>query len=160
MERQVAVLRVHLGIANELDRPLSLHCLKAWGTLLDELRRGPLPRRGFLLHSYGGPAEIVPELARLGGYFGFPGYFLHERKRRQAEVFRGVPPGRLLVETDAPDQGLPEPMQSHRLPGGGAGFNHPANLAAVAAGMAGVLGVPVGELARRFEENFRRWWYG
>ncbi len=160
MDQQVAVLRVHLRLASELDRPLSLHCLKAWGTLLEELRRGPLPRRGFLLHSFGGPAELVPELARMGAYFGFPGYFLHERKRRQAEVFRVVPADRLLTETDAPDQGLPAALQTHRLPDGGAGLNHPANLAAVGAGLARVLGVAEGELPRRLEENFSRWWFG
>jgi len=60
----------------------------------------------------------------------------------------------------AADQGLPEAFQTHRLPGGGAGLNHPANLAAVGAGLARILGVPDGDMARRMEENFWRWWRG
>ena len=37
--------------------------LKAIGPLMDILRVTELPRRGFLLHSWNGPVELVPELA-------------------------------------------------------------------------------------------------
>ncbi|MFM7100712.1 MAG: TatD family hydrolase, partial [Verrucomicrobiota bacterium] len=114
--------------------------------------------RGVLLHSYGGPAERVPGLARQGAYFGFSGWFLHPRKRRQLEVFRRVPPDRLLVETDAPDQPLPVEWR-RPLPSGepGAAYNHPAQLSGVYAGLAAALGETPDALARRLEDNFGRW---
>lgn len=157
-DRQREFLEIQLGIAAGLDRPASLHCLEAWGDLLEVLRRGPVPAAGFLLHSYGGSAELIRPLADLGAYFGFPGYFLHERKARQREVFRQVPPDRLLVETDAPDQRLPEALETHPLsaPGSGSPVNHPANLAAVYLGLARSLGEPVDRLAERVAANFRR----
>ena len=155
-ETQAEVFDVQMRLASDLNRPATIHCLSAWGDLLDGLRRGPVPAAGFLLHSYGGPVELVGPLARLGARFGFPGYFLHPRKARQREVFRHIPPDRLLVETDAPDQRLPEELETHRLvhPATGLPVNHPANLAAVYRGLAAFLGEPVEGLAERVRGNF------
>ncbi len=154
---QEEVLLAQLELAAAGDRPASIHCLQAWGRLLELLNHGPKPDRGFLLHSYGGPVELIVPLARLGAYFGFPGYFLHARKARQCEVFRVVPPDRLLVETDAPDQRLPAEATEFPLAGtGGAALNHPANLGAVYRGLAVLLEEPVAALARRVAANFTR----
>jgi TatD DNase family protein len=160
-----------LRLAAERNLPVSIHCLQAWGRLFDLLREHPRPQRGFVLHSFGGPQEMVPALAKLGAYFSFPGYFLHERKVRQREAFKRVPPDRLLVETDAPDQPLPAVAAagtgSEKLraaparyslsdPATGKPINHPANLAAVYHGLAGILNEDLERLAGRVEENFLR----
>jgi TatD DNase family protein len=156
--RQSRAFAAQIRLAAEGNRAASIHCLGAWGDLMDRLRPGPVPARGFLLHSYGGPAELVMPLARLGAYFGFPGYFLHERKARQREVFREVPPDRLLVETDAPDQRLPGPLEIHPMtsPLGGIAVNHPANLPAIYRGLAAFLGESEEGLAARVALNFER----
>ena len=147
-----------LRLAAERNGPLSIHCLGAWGRLLEILRAEPRPRCGFLLHSYGGPQEMVAPLAELGAYFSFPGHFAHERKTRQRETFKSVPPDRLLIETDAPDQLLPAELTRFSLaaPGSGKPLNHPANLGAIYDFMAGLLGEPLDRLALRVEENFLR----
>jgi TatD DNase family protein len=69
-----------------------------------------------------------------------------------------VPPDRLLLETDAPYQRLPEARTRHSLtdPSSGEPINHPANLAAVYEFAAGLLNEPVAELTVRVEANFRR----
>jgi TatD DNase family protein len=154
---QEAVFTAQWQLACERHRPVTIHCLRAWGRLFDLLRAEPPHPRGFLLHSYGGPLEMVPSLARLGAYFGFPGYFLHARKVRQRAAFRGVPPDRLLVETDAPDQLLPEAWNHYPLNHpAGAALNHPANLAAVYQGLAEFFAEDVHQLASRVDRNFRR----
>ena len=155
---QEDVFKAQLQLAAERNLPVSIHCLKAWGRLHDLLRDGPRPARGFLLHSYGGPAEMVTPLARLGAYFSFPGYFIHERKTRQREAFRAVPSDRLLVETDAPDQLPPTDRVLVPLadPATGQPVNHPANLPAVYAFLADFLGEPVESLAARVERIFQR----
>jgi TatD DNase family protein len=173
---QEEVFLSQLRLATERDRPASIHCLRAWGRLYELLAANPRPSCGFLLHSYGGPAEMVVPLARLGAYFGFPGYFARPGKERQRSVFRAVPPDRLLVETDAPDQSLPEALtrfslaaspadEGHRAAGSQRGLlspvshpplNHPANVVAVHAFAAEMLGEPLSSLAARIEENFQR----
>ena len=147
-----------LRLAAERNLPVSIHCLQAWGRLLELLRAGPRPRCGFLLHSFGGPREMIGPLAELGGYFSAPGYFAHERKARQREAFRHVPPDRLLIETDAPDQLLPAERVQYPLTdlATGKAINHPANLGAVYRFVAELLDEPLEKLTERVEENFRR----
>lgn len=171
LDEQEQVFREQLSLAAGRDTAASIHCLQAWGRMHELLRAGPRPARGFLLHSYGGPAELVTPLARLGARFGFPGYFLHPRKARQREAFRVVPAHRLLVETDAPDQPLPtasnpprprrwlrvvEPTPGRERRGRGrtgAPPNHPANLPLVYRGLAAPA-EPLGQLSERVAANF------
>lgn len=146
-----------LRFAAERNVPASSHCLQAWGRLLELLQNNPRPARGLVLHSFGGPAEMIPAFARLGAYFSFPGYFLQERKLRQRETFKQVPADRLLIETDAPDQHLPEEKILHPLVAADSRpLNHPANLPAVYSGLAEFLDKKIESLAARVEENFLR----
>jgi TatD DNase family protein len=101
---------------------------------------------------------MIGSLAKLGAYFSIPGYFAHERKARQRETFRHVPPDRLLIETDAPDQLLPDERNRYPLTDTRShkAINHPANLEAVYEFAAMLLDEPINALANRVEENFVR----
>jgi TatD DNase family protein len=144
-----------LRLAAELDRPVTIHCLKAWGRLLEILHEEKLAC-GFLLHSYGGPAEMIPKFVELGGYFSLSGYFSHARKERQREVFRTVPCDRLLIETDAPDMALPPERISYKLAGeSGSELNHPANIRAVYGFAAELYNLTLEELSSIVETNFQ-----
>lgn len=147
-----------LRLAAEQNLPVSIHCLQAWGKLLGLLRTNARPRSGFVLHSFGGAADLVGPLAELGAYFSIPGYFAHERKVRQRETFREVPRERLLIETDAPDQLLPNERIRYPLKdqANGKEINHPANLRSVYEFTAELLGEPIERLAEQVEENFHR----
>jgi TatD DNase family protein len=146
-----------LRMAADRDLPASIHCLKAWGRLLEILRAEARPARGFLLHSYGGAAELVAPLAELGAYFSLPGYFAREDKGRKREAFLQVPPDRLLIETDAPDQLPPPSRVTHPLRGAdGSALNHPANLGAIYRFAAELYGETFEDLALRVAANFRR----
>jgi TatD DNase family protein len=154
---QEEIFLAQLKIAAERNLPVSIHCLQAWGRLHDLLRAHPRPARGFVLHSFGGPAEMIPAFAKLGAYFSFPGYFLQERKLKQRETFKKVPADHLLIETDAPDQPLPADKILFPLADeNGQSLNHPANLPAVYSGLAEFLGENLASLAARVEENFLR----
>ena len=150
-----------LRLAAGRNLPASIHCLQAWGRMHELLRATPRPARGFLLHSYGGPVEMVAPLAKLGAYFSFPGYFMHPRKARQREAFAAVPLDRLLIETDAPDQLLPDTASRFTLHDpGGQPINHPANLARIYEFMAGQRAVPMPEFTAQIEANFNRLFVG
>ncbi len=158
LAEQSEVFVVQMRIAAERNLPVSIHCLQAWGTLLELLQEGPRPACGFVLHSFGGPLEMVPALSELGAYFSLPGYYAHERKLRQRETFKHVPPDRLLIETDAPDQSLPDDRAEFPLrdPHTGKPLNHPGNLVAVYRFAAELFGEPLEKTAARVEENFLR----
>jgi TatD DNase family protein len=156
-EGQEEVFTTQFAIAAERNLPASIHCLQAWGRMLELLKAGPRPTRGFLLHSYGGPREMIESFAALGAFFSVPGYYAHERKGKQRETFRHVPIERLLIETDAPDQMLPNGGK-HQLtdPETGKPINHPANIAAVYQFAAELRGVTTESLESIVEENFLR----
>ena len=154
---QEEVFITQLSIAAERNLPVSIHCLQTWGRMLELLKNGLRPARGFLLHSYGGPSEMIESFVELGAYFSLPGYYAHERKDRQRETFRHVPLERLLIETDAPDQMLPDGGKHHLVDlSSGKPINHPANIAAVYEFAAGLRGETVETLAVSVEENFLR----
>jgi TatD DNase family protein len=156
LQEKVFLRQWRFAVARNL--PVTIHCLKAWGRLLELLRQEPHSGRGFLLHSYGGPLEMVETLASLGAYFSISGHFALDRKARQREVFRQVPLDRLLVETDAPDMTPPERWNRFPLedPATGRPINHPANIAAICEFAAELRGVDGSVLAVQVERNFRR----
>jgi TatD DNase family protein len=158
LPKQEEVFLWQWRLATQRNLPVSIHCLRAWGRLLELLEREPGPGCGFLLHSFGGPQEMIGPLAKLGAYFSISGYFAHERKARQRETFRHVPPDRLLIETDAPDMLPPPEYIEYPLADEAAGkpVNNPANIGAVYRFVAGMLGESIDALAARVSENFNR----
>jgi TatD DNase family protein len=125
--------------------------------LLDLLQKHPGPDCGFVLHSYGGPAEMIESFAKLGAYFSFPGYYAHPRKEKQRAVFLKIPGDRLLIETDAPDQIPPEDLIKHPLQDpSGRPINHPANLASIYEFAATLRDEPIEDFSRQIEKNFQK----
>jgi TatD DNase family protein len=156
---QEAAFRAQLALAVELDRPLTIHCVRAIGPLMDILRTTALPRRGFLLHSWNGPVELVPELARLGAYFSFSAHHFPERKAHLRDQFAAaIPRERILVETDAPALCPAPEYRVHELPPSAEGVdqNHPSNLRRNLTELARTMGVPADEAAALTGANFAR----
>ncbi len=156
-ERQKEVFATQLDLAARHSRPVALHCLQAWGILLEMCREKP-PSCGLLLHSYGGPPEMVEDFVALGAYFSISGYFFRPGKEAKLAAFASLPLDRLLIETDAPDMALPEEKWSCRVPGDPKGtLNHPGNLGAVYAAVASLRGLDPEELETQVTRNFTAW---
>lgn len=155
---QTEIFTWQLALAAERNIPVTIHCLKAWGALWEVVRTHALPERGFLLHSYGGPAEMLKGFIDRGAYFSFPGYFLGSRKLAKRQTFKQIPSDRLLAETDAPAMPLPPEWERNPLPPTAQGdpVNHPANIVAVYEGLAEFLGTSTEHLATILAENFNR----
>ncbi|MEQ1858363.1 MAG: TatD family hydrolase [Chthoniobacteraceae bacterium] len=149
---QTPIFIAQLDLAAELRRPATIHCIRAWGALWEVLRERDLPA-GFLLHAYGGPAEMVAGFVERGAYFSFSTHFLHDRKAAQRDVFRHLPIDRVLIETDAPDLSPPEDRNPRSLPGG---LNHPGNIDLAYATLGDLRGLPAEQLERIVAENFER----
>ena len=148
---QWPVFLAQLRLARQLQRVLTIHCVNAWGLLFEAfVQEAPPPR--FLLHGFAGSVETARRLLPLGAYFSFCGALLQARRAAVLEVFRQLPPQRILLETDAPDMLPPPAWVSHPLP---QACNHPANLPAIGSGLAAALGMPVADLAELTTNNAR-----
>lgn len=164
LEEQREVFAWQLALAAEFERAASIHCLQAFGPLLEMLASARLPARGFLLHAYSGSAEMAKNFTDLGAYFSFNGNFLGKLagaksqagKKDFLHTYTLIPADRLLVETDAPAMRLPATHERFPpLPApDGSLANHPANLAATYAALAELRSATVESLAAQVEENF------
>jgi hypothetical protein len=123
-DHQIALLREQLALAAREGRPVSVHCVRAYGHLL-ALFEGLAAGGGaacppaVMLHSYGGSPEDVARFARLPAvgrrfYFSFSAAINGRTPGKLAARVAAVPADRLLVESD----------QARPL-GGGAGKGAP-----------------------------------
>ena len=142
-DAQEGAFRDQLDLACKYERPAIIHCVRSWGWLMDVLRsRKELPPK-MLIHAYGGPVDLIRELADMGAYFSFSATVLNDNFKRARAALKAVPADRLLVETDAPNMLPPEPYRVCRLPIiNGYESNHPANLALIADGIADLVAEP------------------
>ena len=156
IERQQVAFRWQLAQATERNLPTSIHCLKAIGPLMDTLRSVALPARGFHLHAYNGPIDLIPELVELGAYFSFNAGQLKPNKTRVPERIRAVPANRLLIETDAPDMLPPAELRSFELPSSGTSRppTHPATLIDGYTAIAKIRGSSLEKLTALVANNF------
>ncbi|PIA50836.1 hypothetical protein AQUCO_01200245v1 [Aquilegia coerulea] len=87
---QVQVFRQQLELAKELQRPVSIHCVNAFGDLLEIMQSiGPLPG-GAILHSYLGSAELVTPLAKLGAYFSVSGHTMSMKQDKAKKMLKAA----------------------------------------------------------------------
>ncbi|MGC9451018.1 MAG: TatD family hydrolase, partial [Oceanipulchritudo sp.] len=61
-QRQMDVFERQLQLAHETGLAPTIHCLRAWGLLIDILRAGPALPHGFLVHGFGGSREVLFQL--------------------------------------------------------------------------------------------------
>jgi len=149
--RQEQAFRQQLSLARRLNHPVSIHCRKAWESLIAITRDVGLPPCGAVVHSYSGSAEVARQLQALGFYLSFSCSLANPENRRSAKALLAVTDERLLFETDAPD------IPPRGVPGfGGTQINEPSNIHLVAEAAAALRGVEVAELAHRVHNNALR----
>ncbi len=158
LEEQTEVFTAQLALAAELNRAPSIHCVQTWGALHDALKKGPLPARGFLIHGYAGPAEMIKNFTDLGAYYSFNIQLLEPRHAARLNNFRHIPVKRLLVETDAPTKPPAPELIRFKLPpaADGSPVNHPGNIVVAYEQLAKLRHVGLDALAAQVEQNFTR----
>jgi TatD DNase family protein len=101
-EIQREVFEKQLSIAFVLNKSFTLHCVDAWGAVIESLkvrRAGKLP---FIVHSFSGSKEVLADIIKLGGYVSFSLKLVEKRYKKISEAFLAAPLERLLLETDFP----------------------------------------------------------
>ena len=168
---QEAVFLAQLEIARKFDRPVTIHCRRAWGRLIELLDQfGEIPR-GMLIHCFGSSAEVAAELVKRGAYISFSGSITRPNAKQAGPAIRAVPDDRILIETDAPDilpfnvddassfvAHAPSTSQTSAtdLEAPSTKLNEPANLRCVLAKAAELRGVSEESLAKLTFRNAER----
>ena len=142
-DRQETLFRRQIGVARERGLPLVLHSRGAEREVIDILREEKAQAIGGVLHCYGGPMELIPEILDLGFYIGFGGSVTRS-KGRYRKMLKDVPVESVLLETDCPYL-APAPETSRR--------NEPAFLAEVIPLMASFMGIEAAVLDEASDRN-------
>lgn len=150
--RQEHFYREQLALARRHGLPVLLHVRRSADQLLKQLRRAGVSG---IAHAFNGSAQQAGEFVRLGFKLGFGGTLTYDRALQVRRLARELPLSALVLETDAPDipphwlyrtaaeraQGLPQ------------GRNEPGELPQIAAQLAQLRGVTIGELQRATRDN-------
>ncbi len=96
-EIQKAVFHEQLKIAGEFNKPLVIHCVRAWNELL-EAHRDEKPETPWLVHGFRGKKDLAFQLIRRGMYLSF--WFDFVVRPESSELLKSLPPERMFLETD------------------------------------------------------------
>ncbi|MGB1014787.1 MAG: TatD family hydrolase [Nannocystaceae bacterium] len=138
---QVRVFEQHLKLCRMTGIPLVIHCVAAFGPLLELLAASPTPP--CILHSFSGSPEVATLLCRSGHYISFASAVTLPEAKRPKAAATAVPLGQLLIETDSPDQ-LPFTRRTDAQP---PPRSEPAFVVDIAQAIATLRGVSLAEIA-------------
>ncbi len=152
LDDQRILFDLHLDLANEVKKPVVIHCRNGYEETLDALyanREKLLPEAG-IMHFYSGDKEYARKFLDLGFSFTFGGALTLPKKADGAdfaEALAYLPQDRILFETDAPYV-APKKYRGQR--------NEPAFVEEVLLKASEVLQVPADVLAKSSVENTLR----
>lgn len=154
MDIQVQLLKLHITLACKHNRIITLHCVRAWGALLDTLKGCKTQceqLKGIILHSCNNlSVDMQLQYSHCFNniYYSFNGKYLHSNK--EMNLVRQVSLDRLLLETDSPDQ-LPRHFKDT-----GVLYNEPSLLQYTCVTIADILKVHPDAVAHATTNNAHR----
>lgn len=96
--RQKQLFSAHLAVAEELGKPVIIHCVKQYQELIT-LKKKQQPSIPLIVHGFAKNQKIADELLDNGFYLSFGANLLIEN-HPISSVFKTVPLDRLFLETD------------------------------------------------------------
>ena len=105
---QVVVFKDQLDLALSLALPVSIHCVRSWGLLIEILQdkiqiiigNDKYCRIPVMIHSFSGSIEIMRELIDIGVFISFSPYLVSIQAESLREVLKAVPIEKILIESD------------------------------------------------------------
>lgn len=98
MDLQKQVFSAHIALSEKLQKPLIIHCVRAWSEVL-QLRKQTRARMPWILHGFSSSLPMALDLIRCGCVPSF-GSLLFMSRSRAAETLRALPAGSFFFETD------------------------------------------------------------
>ena len=105
-DAQLAAFKAQLALAQELRRPVSVHCVRAYAAV-EEALRGAGMDDPVVLHAWTGSVESTRSLLRLPSvHFSLGGHLAKLPPQKAVPMVQAIPLERLLLESDSPDGAL------------------------------------------------------
>tara|TARA_B000000475_G_scaffold114645_1_gene92833 strand:- start:1605 stop:2384 length:780 start_codon:yes stop_codon:yes gene_type:complete len=98
---QINSLKYHLDVANQLSKPVILHCRDSFSDMFDVLSEGDY-KNPIILHSWTGGNRWTKKFIDLDVYFSISGIVTYDTAHDLHSAVCKIPTNRLLLETDIP----------------------------------------------------------
>ncbi len=114
---QRALFRDQLAWARAHERPVIIHAVRAVPEVLHILQRDGLGTAGGMIHGWHLGPDIAEQAVRLGLHLSIGPAILRRSADKILSAVVTIPPSRLLLETDSPEQKMPDgrPIMPHDL---------------------------------------------
>lgn len=142
--KQKEVLIRFLNIANEIGKPVMIHCWDAYPELLEILAENPVEKRG-VIHSFIGSYKTAKKFTDLGYFIGLNGIITYSDNYER--MIKEIDIANIILETDCP----------YLAPGEHKGErNEPSYVIEVAQKVAEIKGLPLDKVAEQTTMNVKK----
>lgn len=107
LEQQIELLKIQADFALELNKPIVIHCVRAWSELIGLLNTDRYRRLKKAVHGFRGKANLARQLIENNFYLSF-GAILVNPTPELSESLTLVPRNRLFLETDTSEMPIAE----------------------------------------------------
>ena len=98
MELQTSIFQKHIELAETLQKPLVIHCVRAFVEII-AIKKNTKSSIPWIIHGFNKKAEVFQQLIQHNFYFSFGSAILSDRSPT-IEAIAIAPNGRFLLETD------------------------------------------------------------
>ncbi len=99
-EIQTPVFKKHIELSEKLEKPVIIHCVKAWEELL-KVKKETNPNQPWIIHGYRGKPDLTKKLINDGFYFSVG-------ENINVDSMQLIPLDRMFCETDEGDMSIRE----------------------------------------------------
>lgn len=101
MDRQIAIFSRQIAWAEHINKPLIVHCVRAFAELL-QIKKSLAPNQAWIIHGFNGKPALATQLLKHGCYLSF-GKALLQACNQANLALQATPIDQLFFETDAAD---------------------------------------------------------
>jgi len=98
LEIQIAIFQRQIELAEELQKPIVIHCVRAFAELM-ALKKNTKSLIPWIVHGFNKKEEVLQQLLKHDFYFSFGAAILSDRAP-VTQAIAAIPQGRFLLETD------------------------------------------------------------
>ncbi len=142
--KQKEILLGFIALANELEKPLIIHCWDAYDDLFEILKDNPVKKTG-VIHSFVGGYKTANKFIELGYLIGLNGIITYGESYDR--LMREIDIKNIVIETDCPYL-TPLPKKGER--------NEPAHVAYVAQKIAEIKQISLEEVSEITTQNAKK----
>jgi TatD DNase family protein len=98
IEKQSEVFRVHLSVAKMVEKPLIIHCVRAYSDLLEIFKKEKYTGK-FIFHNFSGNQKQIDSFLKFDTYFSLSKQQMIRKLNLNKSLVQ-IPPERIFLETD------------------------------------------------------------